>query len=296
MKTLSRGLSVLALLAWGSLLVYFYHSGRLNECLIPTYRPLVAVSGYALLALAATLGWALRQGSRGPLAGGLITEDAADELASPGRVRAVQFLAFGVLVVPLWASAVSGDGFSASTVRNRGVVTSAAGLPGKPANLPAPAAPSSVSEPPLPGETPLPNDAATGGNLAADAAQYIRTSPEGNVIAEVTDLLFSADDESLRGLFDGRKVEVVGQFLPVKDSPTGRFQMVRMFMQCCAADARPIAVQAERIPAGSGKAEEMQWAKVVGKLTFPVEDGRRMPLIKTEKLTPCQPPGEAMLY
>ncbi len=297
MKTLSRGLSALALLAWGGLMLYFFYSGRLNAYVIPFYRPLVATSGFVMLGIAATVVYSLRYGARWQMAGGLIADDAADELASPGRVRTMQFLAFGMLVVPIWAATgVTNDGFSATAVRNRIIVSDASGLPGavRPsAALAASAAAAPAYEPPLPGATPVPADA--GSNSAVDASQYMKTTPDGHVIAEVTDLLFSAEDDTMRPAFDGRTVEVIGQYLPVKDSANGRFQMVRMFMVCCAADARPVAVVAEKAP-GDPKVAEMGWARVTGKITFPVEDGRRVPIIKTEKLTPCDPPAEAMLY
>ncbi len=302
MKTLSRGLSILALVSWGALLLYFYHSGRLSAYVIPFYRPLVAAAGYAMLGIAASVAYSLRFGTQ--MAGGLIADGAADELASPRRVRTMQFLAFALLVLPIWAATgVARDGFSATTVMNRGIVGDAKGLPGavKPsaalaaASKAAPAASSTAYEPPLPGATPIPADAASGSNAAVDASQYMKTTPDGHVIAEVTDLLFSAEDDSMRGAFEGKTVEVIGQFLPVKDSTTGRFQMVRMFMVCCAADARPVAVIAEKAP-GDPKVAEMGWARVTGKITFPVEDGRRLPILETEKLTPCDPPAEAMLY
>ena len=114
-------------------MLYFYYSGRLNEYLIPSYRPLVAVSGFVMLGIAASLAYTLSQGARWRMAGGLIADDAADELASPGRVRTMQFLAFGLLVLPIWsATGVSKDGFSASAVRNRGIVADASRLPGGP--------------------------------------------------------------------------------------------------------------------------------------------------------------------
>ena len=304
MKTLSRGLSILALLAWGGLMLYFYHSGRLSAYVIPFYRPLVAASGYVMLGIAASLVYLLRYGARWQTAGGLIADGAADELASPRRVRTMQFLAFAMLVVPIWAAVgATKDGFNASTVRNRGIVEDASRLPGavRPSAALASAAAAASSstaqgavyEPPLPGATPILADA--GNNSAVDSSQYMKTTTDGHVVAEVTDLLFSAEDDSMRAAFEGKTVEVIGQFLPVKESASGRFQVVRMFMVCCAADARPVAVVSEKAP-GTPKVAEMGWARVVGKITFPVEDGRRVPIIKTETLTPCDPPAEAMLY
>ena len=89
---------------------------------------------------------------------------------------------------------------------------------------------------------------------------------------------------------------MIGQFMPVKDSTDGRFQVVRMFMVCCAADARPVAVHALPPSPNATLPAEMAWAKVVGKVTFPLENGRRVPLVHADKVTPCDPPSEAMLY
>ena len=300
MKTLSRGLSLLALLAWGSLMLYFYFSGRLNQYLIPAYRPMVGLSGFVMLGIAASLVFGMRRGARGQGIAGLFADESGDDLTAPGRVRTTQVLAFALLVLPIWAaSGVSKDGFNANTILNRGIVSDSSHLP-KPANsavnanlqakASVPAASANV-EPPLPGATPIPPD-----NSAVDASQYLKTTADGHVIAEVTDLLFASDDDSMRPAFDGKTVEMIGQFMPVKDATDGRFQIVRMFMVCCAADARPIAIHSLP-PSGDAKLPgEMAWTKVVGKVTFPVENGRRIPLIHADKVTACEPPSEAMLY
>lgn len=65
-------------------------------------------------------------------------------------------------------------------------------------------------------------------------------------------------------------------------------------MTCCAADARPVAVLAE----GSAKPElpEMSWVKITGTATFPVENGKRIAILKADKVEKCNPPEETMLY
>ena len=68
-----------------------------------------------------------------------------------------------------------------------------------------------------------------------------------------------------------------------------------MFMVCCAADARPVAVNVEPRSRPEDRGE-MSWTKVVGTVTFPMENGRRVPLVRADKVTPCDPPSEAMLY
>jgi uncharacterized repeat protein (TIGR03943 family) len=301
MKTLSRGLSALTLLAWGVLMLYFYLSGRLAEYLVPAYRPMVAVAGVVMLLLA--VGMLLGGRAAGVMSDGLASDDRFD--ASSPRIRATQILAFLMLVVPVWAAVgVSADHFSASTVLNRGIVSDPAKLPGKASaalqnaanQAPPPlaqnnSAASTNYEPPLPGATPIPADGAPG---ALDAAQYLKKTADGSVIAEVTDLLFATDDDSMRPLFDNKKVEMIGQFMPADKGGADRFQIVRMFMVCCAADARPVAVtvQAKDAP----KLAEMAWARVVGTVDFPVEDGHRVPVLHAESVKACDPPAELMLY
>ena len=306
MKTLSRGLSVLTLLAWGVLMLYFYLSGRLAEYLVPVYRPFVAIAGVVMVLLAVSLVLTNRSGASGLLLDGLGGEDRFE--ASTPRIRATQILAFLMLVVPMWAAVgVSSDSFSASTMRNRGIQTDPGKLPGRSSSaslktasaVPPPlaqnaagdAANSSNYEPPLPGATPIPSDATPS---TLDASQYLKKTADGNVIAEVTDLLFATDDDSMRPLFEKRKVEMIGQYMPAEKGPADRFQIVRMFMVCCAADARPIAVAVQTGQAP--KLAEMAWARVIGTVDFPVEDGHRVPVVHAESIKPCDPPAELMLY
>ena len=305
MKSLSRSLSLVALVAWGALMLYFYFSGRINEYLIPAYRPLVAVSGFLMLLIAGCLGFTYVFGQRFQLVGGAAIDDCPDDFASPGKVRATQVLSFVLLVVPIWSAVgVSKDGFTAAAVLNRGIVSDASNLPGRRSSAPIAVATNpvvanannanlgAIVEPPLPGATPQ-NDNAS--NNPLDASQYLKTTPQGNVVAEVTDLLFAADDDTLRPAFENRSVEIIGQFMPTKDAPVAnRFQLVRMFMVCCAADARPIAISVD--PKSTINFPDMSWARVVGKVAFPVENGRRIPVVQAISAAKCDPPGELMLY
>ena len=301
MKTLSRGLSLLTLVAWGALLLYFYFSGRLADYLIPAYRPLVMVSGFVMVGIAAVLAWGMRPGARDM--GALVLEDRGDELASPKRVKTMQALAFLMLVLPVWAAAgVSKDQFNASAMLNRGIVSDATKLPGKstlpvaPANNNNPPPPLAMPEPPLPGATPAANNPPSAAE--GDALQYLQKTPDGHLIMEVTDLLFAADDDQMRASLQGQTAEVIGQFMPMKEDASGkRFQLVRMFMVCCAADARPVAVAVDKPAQGEAdKLGELTWTKVVGKIDFPLENGRRVVVLRADKAAVTDPPREAMLY
>lgn len=290
MQSLSRGLSALALVAWGSLLLYFYFSHRLNEYLIPTYRPLAAVSGAIMVGIAAVLWLNQYLDSRSGRTAAL----GLDEVRSTGRVRATQILSFLLLVAPIWAAGgMSNDSYGAGAILNRGIATDASHLPGRTPVAPPPLAPAAY-EPPLPGATPAAPGAAD--PTTEDAAQYLKKSANGAIIAEVTDLLFAADDDTMRPAFEGKKVELTGQYMPAKKGNVSgqRFELVRMFMVCCAADARPVAVNIE--PTAAPKLGEMAWTKVTGIATFPMEDGRRQVVIRGDSATPTDPPGETMLY
>ena len=306
MKTLSRGLSLVTLLVWGALLLYFYFSGRLSFYLIPTYRPLVAAAGFVMLAIAGTLAWGMRPGAAA--SAGLVLEDRGDEFSSPRRARTMQLLAFAMLVLPVWvAAAVSEDQFGVSAMRNRGIVSDAANLPGKAASTLPPAA-LAANNPPAPvtaGEPPLPGDAPAANNPPSsdgDPMQYFQKTPDGHFLLEVTELLFAADDDVMRAAMQGKTAEIIGQFMPAKDDASGkRFQLVRMFMVCCAADARPVAVAVEKPAQSAPRAEtdklaELTWTKVVGTIDFPLENGRRVVVLRADKATPTDPPREAMLY
>ena len=295
MKTLSRNLSVAALFAWGSLMLYFFFSGRLTSYVAPFLKPLVVISGVFLLVIGVCILFGGNQLAQS-------TEDGGRELYAPGRVRATKWLAFALLVLPVWVAAgVSKDRYGAAAILNKGVNTTLSpGYASKSPALAAAAANASAQapaavEPPLPGATPLPPDA----NSALDAAQYLKKTADGHVVAEVTDLLFAAEDDSMRPLFENRTIELIGQYLPVKGASDKHFQIVRMFMVCCAADARPIAVGVLPPVKADTKAKapvEMAWTRVVGTVDFPLENGHRIPMVHAQTATPCDPPSEAMLY
>ena len=198
------------------------------------------------------------------------------------------------------------DGFSKTFVENRGTATSleqlgsAVSRPAdgksdfrKPLDLTLPS--KDGSQPPV---TNTPATAAGSQPPAAEktTADYLVRTPDGKIVAEVLDLLYAAQDNLLRKDFEGQRVELVGQFMPDSSNNPGanRFKAVRMFMTCCAADARPVAtlVEAKQLP----NFPEMTWVKITGYPTFPVEKGRRISVLMAESVEKTEPPAEAMIY
>jgi uncharacterized repeat protein (TIGR03943 family) len=270
------------------------HEGAVNStALMPSYcRAYVLIAGILLGIMA--LAFALF-----PADAECCTTAACSHPLS--RARGGRWLTFLILLVPISAASFfSQDSFGKSTMMNRGVVTDASSLPqlGKvssaPLDLPLPTqsgAPASA--------TPAPAGAAqqpSGAQPATAQNDYLERTPEGYIVAEVLDLLYAAQDNVLRKDFEGKTVQLIGQFMPdTTNNPNGnRFKAVRMFMTCCAADARPVAAlvqgnQAPNIP-------EMSWVKIIGTATFPVEKGRRTAILQATKVEKTEPPEETMLY
>ena len=118
----------------------------------------------------------------------------------------------------------------------------------------------------------------------------------GQIKAQTVDLIYAAEEPTMRADFEGEAVELIGQFMPARsDNAKGnRFNLVRMFIMCCAADARPVAIGVRTEKTQS--VAEMSWVKVIGKAAFPVEDGRSVPIVLAESVTPCDPPEETFIY
>lgn len=312
----ARVLPALTLCAWSALLLYFYFSGRINPYVTASFRLYCLAAGLLLPVVALGLVLASR--------GVVVTPEEECEPSSFGNaasranagLRGAQWLAFLILTIPIYAAAaVTKDSFSVLTIMNRGFVEDASAIPRSAGTLPAraatkpAAAPSAAGQPtgtaqrPMP-EPPLPTadgkPAEADGGLPpterVDGTQFMRRGADGSIAAEVVDFLFAAVDDGNRKDFEGKKFEVVGQFLPDKGGSKLKFQLVRMFMFCCASDARPVALAVDA-PGTLEGISEMGWVKLTGVAKFRAEaDGRFTPYFQAERVTPTEPPAETMLY
>lgn len=289
---LSRWLPGATLAAWAAIMLHAYFTGRVADLLTPMFRPGVLIAGL-ILAVMALLS----------LFSPLDAECcAAGDCNHPlSRSNTGKLLTFAILVLPIVAAALfSKDEFSKQAVLNRGLIEDATAL------LP-PGTKSINTKPP---ELPLPQKEGTAARQAsasiaqtapAEAAEpatndYLTRTPEGYIVAEVLDLLYAAQDNALRKDFEGKTVQLIGQLMPdTSNNGSGnRFKAVRMFMTCCAADARPVAtlVEAKKLP----DVPEMTWIKIIGTSTFPVENGRRTAVLQADIVEKTEPPDESMLY
>jgi uncharacterized repeat protein (TIGR03943 family) len=285
-KLFSRWLPCATLAAWSAILLYFHLSGRIAAFLHPMFRPYVLIAGIVLAGMAVMF----------VLMPGEAQCCTTSECGHPfSRLASGKALTFLVLLLPFTVAAFfSPDAFGRTTIQNRGIITDAAAL----GRAPTKEAVSLPAADPLPtkdaGTTPPGPVATTPASVTpADSpspSDNLQRTPEGHIVAEVLDLLYAAQDAVLRKDFEGRTVELIGQLMPDQTNTAGskRFKAVRMFMTCCAADARPVAtlVECDKLP----EFPEMTWVKVTGTSTFPTENGRRTAVLvatKVEKVRPA---------
>lgn len=273
-RTASRFCSSGVLMVWGVVLLYFQFSGRIASYLHPAFHLYVAISGGVLVFLSAVLILTFPKTQDG--------DHCCEDHDHSGVPFSGGIASLLILVLPLLAATkISQSSFGATAVHNRGVVSDIAELPGY----------SPAFEPALPNP-----DGSIGEATLMDPSLYLRKNDSGQILAELIDLVYAAGDNDLRADFENQDVELVGQFLPARtgNSSGNRFRLVRMFVMCCAADARPVGIaiqdnQTLNFP-------EMTWVKVRGKATFPVEGGRRTPLVIAESVTETEPPRESFVY
>lgn len=252
---------------WSTVLLYFYFSGRITSYLHPTFHVYTMLSGVVLCMLAIAF---------------FITGPSKILKPATGRRIIGQIFSTLLLIVPLLAAIVlSPSQFGATAIMNRGFVDNINDLP----------AFSPPIEPALPA-----NEGSTdeGNTVASDV--YLRKNDKGQIKVETVDLLYAASEPTMREDFEDKEVEVIGQFLPAHsgNAQNDRFDVVRMFIVCCAADAQPIGIAVKTSHVVSFP--DMTWVKVTGKATFPIESGKRIPLVVAESVTKISPPEQTFIY
>jgi uncharacterized repeat protein (TIGR03943 family) len=306
----SNLLNGLTLVGVGIVLLDFFFTGRLDQYLHPQFRPFTPIAGVIFCVIGLVYA-AAKPGTRCCVDGECVHQNAT----SPLRGVIAMLVLFAPLAVGV---ALSKDSYDQQAVLNRGFVQDITKLPVRAHTAGTESGADQVIPPEALGadkdavaSQPLPQDVppvpaasvATSGGQSDQAnpavpgggdgsAQYLPKAPDGNVALEVTDLLYAEQEESLRKIVDGKTIEVVGQYLPSADAK--QFKLVRMFIVCCAADARPIALPVEA--SGQMNVSEMGWIRVTGKAAFTQNGDRTHVVMKADKVESIDPPAEAMLY
>ena len=279
----NRWLPAVTLSTWSAVLFYFHFSDRMKNMLTPQFQTYAFISAI-VLAIMAVMFVAFKGD-----ASCCSTAECGHGLS---RLASGKMLTFLVLLVPIAVAAryTPQSGFSSTFVENRGTATTVEQLSGAQKFKPA------MPDLSMPGKDGNPGtmERADGqpAKLEEKPTDFLTRTPEGYIVAEVLDLLYAAQDKTLQADFEGKKVVLIGQFLPdtSNNAAGNRFKAVRMFMSCCAADAQPVAalVEVDKMPAF----KEMEWVKIVGVPSFPVEKGRRISVLKGLTVEKTETPEE----
>ena len=276
-------LTLVTLLLWATTFLYFYLSGRIASYLHPQFHVYVVVAGAGLLVLGALWWWASRETDAGCAEGGC----HHDGNEPRGGLTAGTILAFLVLLLPITAAAfISPSQFGEAMVMNRRVVTDVSQLPS--AELPggswqdAPAWDDGVDS----ADESRPEDQEEG-------VEYFTRTPDGAIQVETLDLLFAAEEPALREEFENQRVSIIGQYIPPRGGAEGGFDLVRMFVVCCAADARPLGIKVVGDPV---EVPRMGWVRINGVARFEDKGGTIEPRLELEKIEEVEAPRESFLY
>lgn len=130
-----------------------------------------------------------------------------------------------------------------------------------------------------------------------DLKNMVPQSTDGDFLLDVPQIFYTAGDKELMQVMEGIPVETTAQLMEetLSNANGQRLKAFRLFIECCAADARPLS-----IPVDFGKAPpeyiEMGWYKLYGKLHYADEDGEIIPLIKIERIEEALEPTDGLLY
>jgi hypothetical protein len=163
--------------------------------------------------------------------------------------------------------------------------------------------PPNPDEPTIGVEADTPADTEGGENEAwgtftlEDLKNMVPQSDQGDFLLDVPQIFYTAGDKELMQVMEGIPIETTAQLMEetLSNANGQRLKAFRLFIECCAADARPLS-----IPVDFGKAPpeytEMGWYKLFGKLHYAKEDGEIIPLINIERIEEALEPTDGLLY
>jgi uncharacterized repeat protein (TIGR03943 family) len=352
MKMLSRTLPSLTLFEWGAILSYFYFSGRIASFLHPMFRPWVLVTGVLLVLGALCVGFLPEEicehhhehehdgdgHTHGRLTLGsviafllLLLPLALAAKVSPDSYGADLIRRRGLIEdirsLPGISSGLSRAATAAGATPTRSLPAQVATLHRSIARIGAAlennpqqsidksleeAAQEPVIDAPLPTQNSGNNDAPPPPSAGDYQNPALQPNESGNIPVQVTDLLYAAQEPSTRKDFEGKRVEIIGQYLtgkkraPKQELKPDSFMLVRLVMVCCAADIMPAAVkiQSAKKPA---HLRQTSWLRVVGEVHYrsrpkgPSPDGidygdTPEPVIVAASVSTIHAPAEKYVY
>lgn len=138
-----------------------------------------------------------------------------------------------------------------------------------------------------------PSGVSANGRVDPEAVRsfILNSDPNAPLSLSPVDLLVVQGEKGLQDVLEHRRVEVLGQWMPVENKPSNEFRLVRLLMVCCAADARPIGLLTRGEVEG---AKPGDWFKGAGTLIF--DDPEETIVLQADKVEAVEAPEEIFLY
>lgn len=130
-----------------------------------------------------------------------------------------------------------------------------------------------------------------------DLKQMVPQNDKGEFLLDVPQIFYTAGDKELMEVMEGIPVETTAQLMEetLNNPNNTRLKAFRLFIECCAADARPLS-----IPVDFSKTPppytEMGWYRLYGKLHYAREDGEILPIIEIERIEETVEPTDGLLF
>ncbi|MEM7600219.1 MAG: hypothetical protein AAF357_02255 [Verrucomicrobiota bacterium] len=130
-----------------------------------------------------------------------------------------------------------------------------------------------------------------------DLKQMVPQSDAGDFLLDVPQIFYTAGDRELMEVMEGIPVETTAQLMEetLNNPDNTRLKAFRLFIECCAADARPLS-----IPIDFGMLPpdytEMGWYRIYGKLHYVQEAGEMLPIIRVKTVEATVEPTDGLLF
>ncbi len=131
----------------------------------------------------------------------------------------------------------------------------------------------------------------------ADVDAMVSKNDAGEYQLSVLELFYVGNDGAFSKVLKGVRVETTGQVVKERlNNPEGnRLRVFRLFVQCCAADARPMSVPI-RFEGKAPDIKEMSWYQIHGTVDFEEVNGQRIAIIRADHLDQVSEPDQQLAY
>ena len=161
--------------------------------------------------------------------------------------------------------------------------------------------PTDADTPPSPDGEPAPTEEEPADDWGTftleDLKNMVPQNDAGEFLLDVPQIFYTAGDRELMQVMEGIPVETTAQLMEetMSNANGNRLKAFRLFIECCAADARPLSIPVEF---GDGLPDytEMGWYNLFGKLHYVEEEESILPIIKIERIEKTSEPMDGLLF